>query len=133
VTCHQADYDGATTPDHNDGYPNTCEDCHSTSNWSSIFNHDTQHFPIYTGRHRNEWNLCNECHIVQNVFTTFSCIECHEHSDENQVNNDHDEENDYSYSPTSCYECHPDGSNITMPGGEETPVNEFRQNGGGKP
>lgn len=107
--CHQADFDGAT-PDHNDGYPQACVDCHTTTNWSSNFNHDGQYFPIYTGRHRDEWNLCNECHTTNGNFATFSCIDCHEHDNQNDVDDEHDEVNGYTYTPTSCYVCHPNGN-----------------------
>ncbi|MCC6476894.1 hypothetical protein IT157_07525, partial [bacterium] len=132
--CHQTDYNSAL-PDHNDGYPQSCEDCHTTQNWNSNFSHDTQYFPIYTGRHREAWNLCNECHTASGVFTSFSCIACHEHSNQNDVDDEHDGEQGYTYTPTSCYECHPDGraEDIIMPGGADTPINEFHRNGGGKP
>ncbi len=109
--CHQTDFNNANDPDHNEGYPQECLDCHTTSNWNSIFNHDGQYFPIYSGNHRNEWNLCNECHTTDGNFATFSCIECHEHSDEGELEDIHDEEDveNYTYTPTSCYACHPDG------------------------
>jgi hypothetical protein len=130
--CHQTDYNSAL-PDHNDGYPNSCTDCHTTQDWNSNFNHDTQYFPIYTGRHRNEWNLCNECHTTSGVFTTYSCIACHEHSNRNEVDGHHDDVQDYTYTPTSCYECHPNGrADLILPGGE-TPVASPQRNGGRKP
>ena len=130
--CHESDYNGAS-PDHNDGYPQNCENCHTTSNWNSSFNHDTQHFPIYTGRHRNEWNLCNECHVYQSVYDGFSCIECHEHSSQTEVNGHHHGVNGYVYSPTSCYVCHPNGrADIITPGGD-TPLNSIIRDGGDKP
>ncbi len=109
--CHQIDFNGAS-PDHNAGYPQECLDCHTTSNWNSTFNHDQQHFPIYSGRHDNAWNQCNECHTTNGNFGTFSCIDCHEHSDQNDVDDEHEDEdvNGYTYTPTSCYACHPDGN-----------------------
>ncbi len=106
--CHVADYNGAS-PDHNAGYPQECADCHTTNNWDSNFNHDQQYFPIYSGRHRNEWNQCSECHTTAGNFGLFSCIDCHEHSNRGDVDNDHEDVPGYTYTPTSCYACHPDG------------------------
>jgi len=106
--CHQSDFNSAS-PDHNAGYPQECVDCHTTNNWNSTFDHDQQHFPIYSGRHRDEWNQCIECHTTNGSFILFSCIECHEHSDQGDVDDDHEDVGGYAYTPTSCFECHPDG------------------------
>ncbi|MBK6765702.1 MAG: hypothetical protein IPG71_05020 [bacterium] len=110
--CHQTDFNAASNPDHNEGYPQECLECHTTSNWSSNFDHDDDHFPIYSGRHNNEWNLCIDCHTTAGNFTLFSCIDCHEHDDPNDLADEHDDEDveGYTYTPTSCYACHPDGN-----------------------
>ncbi|NUO19695.1 hypothetical protein HUU59_09630 [bacterium] len=108
--CHQTDFNNANNPDHNEGYPQECLDCHTTSNWNSNFNHDQQHFPIYSGRHSDEWNLCSECHTTQGNFAAFSCIDCHEHSNQGDVDDEHEDVSGYTYTPTSCYSCHPDGN-----------------------
>jgi hypothetical protein len=126
--CHDTDYNDAT-PDHNVGYPQDCEECHTSANWNSSFHHDTQYFPIYSGNHRREWDLCSDCHLVPNSFTAFSCIGCHEHSNQNEVNNDHEGESGYSYTPTSCYECHQDGSNLRSRLPDPTPENKMNRKG----
>jgi hypothetical protein len=112
LACHQSDYNTAV-PDHNIGYPVTCEDCHNTNGWDqSNFNHDAQFFPIYSGRHQQgeEWNVCADCHINPNDFNQFECILCHEHN-QPDTDGDHDEVPNYSYDSDACYDCHPDGEN----------------------
>ncbi|HOY04923.1 MAG TPA: hypothetical protein PLO67_05950, partial [Saprospiraceae bacterium] len=86
--------------------------CHTTSAWTpSNWNHDQQYFPIYSGNHDGEWDDCIECHTTPNNYALFSCITCHEHSNQSQVNNDHDEVSGYQYTSTACYSCHPNGNN----------------------
>lgn len=109
--CHESDYNGTTDPSHTSAQFSTdCETCHSVNAWSpSTFDHDSQYFPIYSGKHRNEWNQCSECHTIQNNYSLFSCIDCHEHSNKSEVDNDHNEVNNYVYESTACYDCHPKG------------------------
>ncbi|MBP9176369.1 MAG: hypothetical protein KBF67_02615, partial [Flavobacteriales bacterium] len=111
--CHMADYNSTNNPNHASAqFPTDCATCHTTSAWDpSTFNHDQQYFPIYSGRHDGEWNTCTECHTTPGNYNLFSCIDCHEHNNQSQVNNDHSEVNGYSYTPTSCFSCHPDGEN----------------------
>lgn len=110
--CHTADYNGANDPNHaGDGFPKTCEDCHSTSAWQpSSFNHDQQYFPIYSGKHNGEWNQCIECHTTPGNFSAFSCIDCHEHDNPSQLANDHQGVNGYQYVSSACFNCHPKGN-----------------------
>ena len=51
-SCHQADFNGTTNPNHvSSGFPTDCSICHSTSAWSpSSFNHNNTAFPL-TGAH----------------------------------------------------------------------------------
>ncbi|NNF20605.1 MAG: hypothetical protein HKN67_01585, partial [Saprospiraceae bacterium] len=110
VGCHQTDYDDATNPDHATAqFPTTCEDCHTEDAWvPSTFDHDGMYFPIYSGKHENEWSLCVDCHINAD-YTSFSCIDCHEHNDQIEVDDDHDGVPDYIYESSACYACHPIG------------------------
>jgi hypothetical protein len=97
---------GATN--HNsDGFAHGCEMCHTTSNWNSSFNHNA-YFPIYSGAHNGEWNLCSECHTNPGNYAVFACINCHEHRRSN-TDPDHNEVNGYVYESNACYSCHPDG------------------------
>ncbi len=76
-SCHQADFNGTTNPNHvASGFPTDCSICHSTSAWSpSSFNHNNTAFPL-TGAH-----------------TTLACTQCHTN-------------NNYTTLPTTCYGCH---------------------------
>jgi hypothetical protein len=113
VGCHQADYDGTTDPDHVAAmFPTDCMLCHDETAWDpSTFDHDGMYFPIYSGSHQDEWVTCNECHTTANDYTMFSCIDCHEHDNQTDVDDDHSEVNGYVYESNACYACHPDGSN----------------------
>ncbi len=78
ISCHLKDWQGTTDPNHAAaGFPQTCDSCHTTVNWSgAVFNHTTQtKFPL-TGAHINV--ACATCH-VNNVFAGLStaCISCH--------------------------------------------------------
>jgi hypothetical protein len=76
-SCHQADFNGTTNPNHvASGFPTDCSICHSTTAWSpSSFNHNNTAFPL-TGAH-----------------TTLACTQCHTN-------------NNYTTLPTTCYGCH---------------------------
>lgn len=106
------DYNSATNPNHaSEIYPTDCAMCHTTSAWDpSSFNHDAQHFRIYSGTHNGKWDTCTECHTVAGDYSTFSCIDCHEHDNQNSVNNDHNGVSGYSYNSNACYNCHPNGN-----------------------
>ncbi len=110
--CHQTDYENAV-PDHpGAGFPTDCTDCHNTTMWEgAVFDHDGTYFPIFTGKHRKgeTWDDCTECHVSPGDFSTFSCIDCHKHSDENDVTDQHDGEQGFIYESFACYDCHPDG------------------------
>ena len=56
-----------------------------------------------------EWNECIECHTTPGDFKAFSCIDCHEHNDPNELRDDHDGVNGYKFESNACYECHPRG------------------------
>ncbi len=107
--CHQGDFESADDPDHAAaGFNTQCAVCHSTANWSpSTWDHD-QLFPIYSGRHRGEWNSCADCHVQSTNYAEFECILCHEHS-QNETDGHHDNVDDYVYESAACFDCHPRG------------------------
>ena len=109
--CHEDDYNGATNPNHlNAGFPTTCEDCHTEDTWiPSTFDHDAMYFPIYSGKHDEEWNECIDCHTIPGNFGVFSCIDCHEHDDPADMLDKHEGVNGYEYSSPACFACHPTG------------------------
>ena len=99
-SCHRADYERAAnhtalTLSH------TCTECHTTTAWTpSTFRHA---FPLQ-GVH----NLaCATCHTTGNT-ASFSCIDCHDHS-QSQTDDQHEDVQGYSYDSASCYRCHPNG------------------------
>jgi len=109
--CHMSDYNGTNNPNHSAaGFPTDCEECHTENGWTpSTFDHDNLYFPIYSGKHKNEWNTCSECHLNAGNFSTFSCIDCHKHDDPVKMANKHKDVSGYQYVSTACYSCHPDG------------------------
>ncbi|NOT38176.1 MAG: hypothetical protein HOP11_12450 [Saprospiraceae bacterium] len=106
--CHSADYNGSNNPPHlSAGFPTTCASCHNETAWiPSSFDHDNMYFPIYSGKHKNEWNTCSQCHTNSNNYNIFTCLPCHPKSD---MDPDHNGVMGYSYNSASCYSCHPDG------------------------
>ncbi|MBK6998374.1 MAG: hypothetical protein IPH31_27170 [Lewinellaceae bacterium] len=111
VGCHLADYNGTNNPDHQTaGFPTSCQDCHTVNAWvPSTWDHDQQYFPIFSGKHDGEWDQCIECHTTPGNFALFSCIDCHEHDNQGDVDDDHQGVSGYQYVSTACYSCHPDG------------------------
>ena len=108
--CHEQDFNNTTDPNHQQAqFPNMCEDCHSTSTWTpSTFDHDGFYFPIYSGKHREAWDVCADCHVNVNDFKQFECIECHEHN-QADMDKDHNDVKDYVWESQACYDCHPKG------------------------
>jgi hypothetical protein len=111
VSCHQSDYDSTTNPNHaQTGLSTDCASCHGTSAWDGNFTqHDALYFPIYSGAHLGRWSLCADCHTQPSNFTSFSCIDCHAHSDEQITSGHHSGVQGYQYTSLACYSCHPQG------------------------
>jgi len=112
ISCHLTDYNTTTNPAHATAkFPTTCLSCHTQTAWSpSTFNHDTQYFPIYSGKHKGKWSLCTECHTTATNYGVFNCLLCHEHSNKTSVDADHKGQSGYAYNSTNCYSCHPKGN-----------------------
>ena len=110
-SCHQQDYNAANDPNHfAAGFPTTCADCHSPVAWDQTsWDHDSQYFPIYSGEHRGEWNVCTDCHVAANNFQVFECIYCHEHNQQ-EMDDKHNDVSGYVYVSTACLSCHPTGN-----------------------
>jgi hypothetical protein len=111
VACHQADYDGATDPNHRTAqFPTDCASCHTTTGWpGATFNHDAQLFPIYSGSHRGKWATCSTCHTNSANYQVFTCLTCHEHS-QSSMDSEHRGRSGYRYDSQACYSCHPRGN-----------------------
>ena len=100
VSCHQADYDRTTNPNHLAAqFPTDCASCHSTARWTGgTFNHDGPFFPIFSGTHKGKWSSCSDCHVNPNDFQQFDCVHCHQNAHQGR-----------GYVSRQCYSCHPDG------------------------
>jgi Zn finger protein HypA/HybF involved in hydrogenase expression len=110
ASCHQADFDATTDPNHVvAAFPLTCETCHGTVTWDdAILDHEA-FFPIDSGRHREEWTACADCHSNPTSYGDFTCLVCHPHSDRIKTDQDHQGEDGYAYESRACFECHPTG------------------------
>ena len=108
VGCHLAEYNQTNDPDHQAAqFPTNCDECHSQNNWvPSTWDHDNQYFPIFSGKHDDEWNQCTDCHTNPNNYSIFTCLTCHTQA---ETNADHDEVSGYQYNSNACYACHPEG------------------------
>ena len=107
ITCHQSDYDSEHS---GTDFPTTCLTCHNQTTWDgATFDHDALFFPIYSGTHRGEWNQCSDCHrSAPLTYATFSCIDCHEHSESRMIS-EHDEVRNFVWDSNACLSCHPTG------------------------
>ncbi|MBZ0267879.1 hypothetical protein K8I85_06975 [bacterium] len=110
-SCHQADYDGTTDPNHvAAGFPTDCTECHNTAGWpGATFDHDATAFPL-TGAHVT--TSCADCH-VGGVFagTPTDCYQCHQSDFDGTTNPNHIQ----AGFSTACADCHntvswPDGN-----------------------
>ncbi|MEZ5363860.1 MAG: hypothetical protein R2748_16355 [Bryobacterales bacterium] len=63
ATCHLDDFNATTDPDHAAaGFPQTCESCHTTAQWTGAnFDHNNTNFPL-TGAHTSVAQ-CQTCHV----------------------------------------------------------------------
>lgn len=99
VSCHQADYDQTTNPNHQAAqFPTDCVSCHTTARWTGArFDHD-RFFPIFSGKHQGKWSSCSACHVNASDFSQFDCLSCHQ-----------DAHRGRGYTSQQCYGCHPSG------------------------
>ncbi|MBM3436056.1 MAG: hypothetical protein FJY07_07585, partial [Bacteroidetes bacterium] len=79
----------------------------------STFNHDSQYFPIYSGKHNGKWDQCSDCHTNPNNYEVFTCLTCHTQA---ETDNDHDEVPGYQYNSDACLACHPNGNKDAVRG-----------------
>ena len=88
-TCHQADYQGTTNPNHQQaGFSTTCQQCHNTNDWAgAVYNHAQTSFPL-TGAHTTA--PCSACHSggVYNGLSTV-CSSCHQADYQGTTNPNH--------------------------------------------
>lgn len=111
ASCHQADYNQTTNPNHTSAqFPTACASCHTTATWlGATFDHDSRYFPIYSGKHRGKWSTCATCHTSPTDYKVFTCLTCHEHA-KTKMDQEHQGRSGYVYQSTACYACHPRGN-----------------------
>ncbi len=87
-SCHQADFQKTTDPNHVAGnFPTDCVQCHSTNNWNeSTFDHSKTAFPL-TGAHITV--SCSNCHSTGYTGTSTDCYSCHSSNFDNSQNPNH--------------------------------------------
>ena len=106
--CHDDDYQREHS---GSGYPTTCLTCHSANSFDGAsFNHDSQYFPIFSGKHKEKWDDCTTCHTDSSDYRVFTCFNCHKHNRED-MNDKHSGREGYSYDSARCLACHPNGEN----------------------
>jgi len=106
--CHQADFQRPTNPNHVTlNFSHDCTVCHTMTAWlPATFDHDSQYFRIYSGKHRGKWQSCATCHVNAANYKIFECIFCHEHN-QTKMDQEHRNRSGYQYNSQSCYRCHP--------------------------
>jgi len=106
--CHQQDYNQTVDPPHVElQFSTDCASCHTERGWiPATFNHDDEHFPIYSGAHDGQWDQCAACHTTPGDYALFTCVTCHANP---ETNDQHTGVNGYVYNSTACLACHPNG------------------------
>jgi hypothetical protein len=123
--CHQqdagsfTDYTCVSCHDHSEALANmrhtyitgfvfqssACFSCHPTGNEAAINveEHSNKYFTISDDAHGSL--QCSDCHQDPTTSKTFTCISCHDHSEEGEAMN-HNGVSGYSYDSGSCFSCH---------------------------
>jgi hypothetical protein len=104
VSCHLKDYQGTTNPNHvQGGFPQTCQQCHSTTSWAgATFDHSTTGFAL-TGSHTVPPRQCVDCHVNNNYnLTSSACVSCHLKDYQGTTDPNHVQ----SGFSQSCQQCH---------------------------
>ena len=100
--CHRLDYENTSDPNHfTFGFPQTCENCHDASSWSTEFDHLSASGFALQGAHRTI--QCNQCH-VNNQITGLprDCYGCHESDYQGSQDPNHVQAN----FAQNCLDCH---------------------------
>jgi hypothetical protein len=119
-SCHEADYQGTTSPAHDGHYPTTCGDCHDTASWrpAKSGTHPEEDFPIAAGNHAGIG--CSDCHDADRGSpvggANTDCVGCHTGAHvREQMDALHGDRGVASYdpgpdaAPNFCLSCHPSG------------------------
>lgn len=111
IACHQKEYVDAQNPNHiTAGFNTECAVCHRALTWQPAAFFPHPYFPIHAGNthHPGVWQECTQCHADQPNYSTFTCLDCHEHS-ESRTENIHRDVGGFVYESSACFRCHPTG------------------------
>jgi nitrate/TMAO reductase-like tetraheme cytochrome c subunit len=101
-SCHKANYDATSSPNHRSaGFATQCQNCHNTGAWKPAnFDHNSTRFPL-TGAHQKA--ECAKCH-VGGSYTKLptDCWSCHQAKYAASTNPNHAAGN----FPKECQACH---------------------------
>ena len=100
VACHQAEFNAEHL---SDGYPSDCQFCHTTSDWSGVFDHGVSGngFELLGAHARVQ---CATCHTLPDMGTVvpvtdnLDCVTCHQAQ--------YDANHPGSGFSTQCLDCH---------------------------
>jgi hypothetical protein len=107
VSCHQNDYNTATTPINHVqlNFPTNCQTCHDTVLWTNgKFDHSSTGWPL-TGFHLTS-TQCAQCHVNNNYSLTSAntaCVSCHQTDYNTAVSPINHVQLGF---PTTCQNCH---------------------------
>ena len=111
--CHREDYDREHGS--GSGTSHNCELCHNTNSWEDLrsaaagMSHEAV-FPIYSGRHRNKWVSCKDCHPRAKNYSVVTCTGCHDPGDHNRGRRKTNRgPSVFSSDGRTCLVCHPRG------------------------
>ena len=84
-----------------------CDTCHDVFSWDDAeFLHSA--VSTFPKGHDQQGGVCTNCHVEDNGYATFSCIDCHEHGRADMAD-EHRGNGRYSYQSAACFDCHPRG------------------------
>ena len=100
-SCHLANFNGATNPDHvQNNFDHNCTVCHSNTAWSpATFNHNNTNFPLTEAHSLTQ---CVSCHSSGYQNTPTDCFSCHEANFNGATNPNHIQ-NNFGH---NCAVCH---------------------------
>ena len=111
VSCHLANYQGTTNPNHQaSNFPTTCQNCHSTVDWTgATFDHGAW-YPL-VGQHTVPPRVCVDCHTTGTYGQMpTTCISCHDHTAPGTPGaptyGDNPPNHQTLHYPNTCQTCH---------------------------
>jgi hypothetical protein len=88
-------------------FAGACAGCHTIRDWNDA---DFDHRDFFPTPHEGVSN-CSSCHLAAGSgdYSTFTCIECHEHRRSRMDDKHLGEVSGYVWASPACLDCHPDG------------------------